>query len=97
MGDLTPADRGYQFQVLVDRVAALEARQSRLEWAHRMNAQKAHITVYSGGSMCTVQFDATGNTTPVGFPYPFYTPTVGHAGYVLDTGVGLLFIPVSSY
>jgi hypothetical protein len=48
MGDLTPADRGYLLQLLVDRVAALEARQSRLEWQTRVVVSRATVSSTPG-------------------------------------------------
>jgi hypothetical protein len=94
---VTPADKGYEVSRLFTRVADLEARLSRLEWAHRVNAQKAHVQTYVSGSTCVVEFDATGNTAVVGFPYPFYTPSSGHGGYVVDLGAGSMFLPVSAF
>lgn len=94
---LTPADRGWEIQVLVDRIAALEQQLGALMRTPRVTGQRAEVTAFtSGSSMCTVRFLATSNTAPM--PYLLgYTPIPGHGGHVVDLGSGLIFIPASSF
>lgn len=93
---LTPADRGYEVQKLVDEIAELRALVQTMMRMRSVSAQRAHVTAFSGGAMCTAQFDATLNTAAV--PYLLgYTPTVGHGGLVVDFGGNTLFVPVSAF
>ena len=93
---LTPADQGYQVQVLVDQIADLRAQVEVLKRIALVNAQRATVQSVPGGAMINVTFTATGSVQPV--PYLLgYSPSVGHGGYVVDTGCTTLFIPVSAY
>lgn len=99
---LTPADPAYVLQKLSDRIAALESQMGSLMRLLEVGGQKAHVTSFSGGAMCTVTFDATGATAVVPFlGTGFYTPSAssgGHGGYVMDFGRGQrVFVPVSAF
>jgi hypothetical protein len=97
MGGLTPADRGYQLQVLVDRVAALETRLSRQEWQTQVVVSRATVTSTPGGGMVNVQFAATGQVKAVPYQGGGYTPASGNIGLVFDTGSSIVFVPVTAY
>jgi hypothetical protein len=93
---LTPADPGYQVQVLTGRIAELESRLTRLEWAHRVSAQRATVQSVPGGAMINVTMTGTASVKAV--PYLLgYSPVAGHGGVVVDVGASQLFIPVSAF
>lgn len=96
MGDWTPADRGYQLQVLVDRIGTLESRVARLEWAGRVVVSRATVTAAASGAMVNVVFSATSQIRAV--PYlRGYTPAINDPGLVFDSGVSIVFVPVSAF
>ena len=79
---ITAADHGYELRLLLDRVAAVEARCKRLEETPRVTVERAQVTI-TGGAMCTVTY-ATGTTRTVPFSST-YTPVFGDQVWVINS------------
>ena len=79
---MNPADDMFWLKQLRAELADALNRIAALEGRGYLDAQTATVTVYSGGTTCTVQFDS--GTTKV-VPYlTTYTPTVGHKVLVVS-------------
>ena len=92
----SPAESGYQFQKLVDRINLLEQQVGVLMRTQFGSMQKAVVQSFSGGAMVNVQFQASSNVIAV--PYLLtWTPGVGQGCVVVDGGGYFLAIPVSAF
>lgn len=94
---ITPAEPGYLFQQMSDRIAALEQQVGAVMRQLTRGDQQAMVCSFTVGSaQCVVEFLESGTRVPMSYPLG-YTPVAGHGGHVLDLTSGQTFIPVSAF